>query len=60
MRIYLSGGITGITDYMQRFVDADNHLFDRHYEKVDRQAQGLGANSLTAWDIFCRQTAAVA
>lgn len=26
MRIYISGAITGITDYMQRFVDADNML----------------------------------
>lgn len=32
MRVYISGGITGITDYMQRFVDADNMLHANNKE----------------------------
>ena len=36
-----------ISDGRQPFENALS-CHDRHYEKVDRQAQGLGANSLTA------------
>lgn len=33
-RIYISGGITGIPDYMTKFSDAETELIDRGYTSI--------------------------
>lgn len=33
-RIYISGGITGVPDYLQKFDDAEHELIDMGYESI--------------------------
>lgn len=53
MRIYISGPITGTTDYMERFADAERRLWDDGWDDITNPAaKNARFPEGTSWETY--------
>lgn len=59
MKIYISGKITGTTDYQKRFWEAEERLLQRGYETINPARINAGLPAGTPWETYMRRCMAL-
>ena len=56
MKIYISGKITGTTDYMERFAKAEQDLTSRGFEVINPAKENARLPEGTPWKIYMAES----